>query len=273
MCMGTPYSKEKQDKIRKAAQKRGYINVYKVAQKASYSFYAPMQDGLYTVGVQKAHNLELENGGWHGFLDLKSAEKWKIKDDVILVCKAKVKWIKNCGSSFWPNSRRLRTVLLTHLCFPKFPKTTVTVREFREQCKKWSNRRKKMKKIGELLRHNLFLMAAAIVCCLLLSWGCIFDSKTVSPSPPPHKVTRNVLDIEIDDYMAKAKLAYDDLDKQDAFKKKILEFGLVVAEGGSLNPVGVIATLAGILGIGAVADNRKKDSLIKMLQNNGGKTG
>lgn len=125
-----------------------------------------------------------------------------------------------------------------------------------------------MKKIGELLRHNLFLVVAAVVCCLLLSWGCVFDSKTTSPFPPPHKVTRGVLDIEIDDYMAKAKLAYDDLDKQDAFKKKVLEFGLVMAEGGTLNPAGMIATLAGILGIGAVVDNRKKDSLIKMLQNN-----
>lgn len=134
MCMGTLYSKKKQDKIRKAAQRRGYITVYKVAWKKRKWSYPPFYSeyGAYKKGIQKARSLYHREGGWHGFLDLRSAKKYVSSIDIILVCKAKASWIKDCG-----HSRGKKTILLTHLCFPKFPDTKVTVKEFKEQYKKW----------------------------------------------------------------------------------------------------------------------------------------
>ena len=70
--------------------------------------------------------------------------------------------------------------------------------------------------------------------------------------------------------MADLELAYADLDKQDLFKQKIFELGVVAAQGGTINPVGAGITLLGILGMGAVGDNLKKDSIIKTMKN--GKT-
>ncbi len=43
-------------------------------------------------------------------------------------------------------------------------------------------------------------------------------------------------------------------------------FLVFIVEGSSVNPVGVAVSLFGILGIGAVADNRRKDGVIKGLK-------
>ena len=116
-------------------------------------------------------------------------------------------------------------------------------------------------------RHNQFLALALAVAIAFSIWliGC--ESSVISPTNPPKKVTRPELNVERDHVLAEFKLAYEDLAKQDLFKQKLFEIGLVAAQGGTVNPVGAGVTLLGILGIGAVADNRKKDSVIKTLQN------
>ena len=85
---------------------------------------------------------------------------------------------------------------------------------------------------------------------------------------PDRMVTRPQLKIEVDTFLAEAKFKFEDLDRQDAFKRLLFEYALVVAEGGSVNPVGVAVSLFGILGIGAIADNRRKDGVIKGLKPN-----
>ena len=59
-----------------------------------------------------------------------------------------------------------------------------------------------------------------------------------------------------------------ELDKQDLFKQQLVDLGLVLGTGGSVNPAGLITSAVGLLGLGSVIDNRRKDSLIKMLKNN-----
>ena len=122
-------------------------------------------------------------------------------------------------------------------------------------------------KIKKALRHNQFLAVAVVVVIVLMVWlvGC--DSTVTSPFNPDHDVTRNQLQNEVDKYMADIKLAFESLDKQDLFKQKLFEVGVVMARGGTIDPIGAGITLLGILGIGAVADNRKKDSIIKTLKN------
>ncbi len=120
-----------------------------------------------------------------------------------------------------------------------------------------------MKKLAKLFRHNQCLSVAVIVVITALYWlyGC--ESKVMSIADPPAKVTRAELKIEIDAFLATAEIRYAELDKQDEFKQKLVEFGMVMAEGGTLNPAGVAVGLLGVLGLGAIADNRIKDKVIK----------
>lgn len=123
-----------------------------------------------------------------------------------------------------------------------------------------------IEKIKEALRHNQFLaMAVVLAICLgVYLVGC--ESTTTSPISGK-KVTRPVLVAEVEAQTAQIEAAYEDLNKQDIFKQKFFEIGLAAAQGGTIDPVGAGVTLLGILGIGAVADNRKKDSIIKTLKN------
>ncbi len=123
-----------------------------------------------------------------------------------------------------------------------------------------------IEKIKQALRHNQMLALAAVVCIALGVYlvGC--ESSVTSPINPPKKVTRVQLDAEVELLIVNVELAIEDLNKQDLFKQKLFEIGLAAAQGGTINPVGAGVTLLGVLGIGAVADNRKKDSIIKTLQ-------
>jgi len=120
-------------------------------------------------------------------------------------------------------------------------------------------------KIKEILRHNQFLAVGIVIVIALGIYlvGC--DSSVTSPLSGK-KVTRPLLSAEVELKVAEIEAAYADLDKQDLFKQKVFELGLAAAQGGTIDPVGAGVTLLGILGIGAVADNRKKDSIIKTLQ-------
>jgi len=127
-------------------------------------------------------------------------------------------------------------------------------------------------KIKRAFRHNQFLALALVVVVALSIWlvGC--ESSVMSPVNPPKKVNRAQLEAEVERLMVDVELAVEDLNKQDLFKQKLFEIGLIAAQGGAVNPIGAGVTLLGILGIGAVADNRKKDSIIKTMQKkNGGK--
>jgi len=125
-----------------------------------------------------------------------------------------------------------------------------------------------LEKIKEVLRHNQFVALGLVIVVCLGIWliGC--DSKTTSPFNPDKQVTRPQLNNDVETIMKDLELAYADLDRQDLFKQKVFEIGLAAAQGGTINPVGAGVTLLGILGIGAVADNRKKDAVIKTLKNN-----
>jgi len=152
MCLGTPVSERQLSRIKKEAQKRGYIRIYKVVGVETDHFHPPLmpKPSYYKYGVQKAVNFNsvLLDAGWHGFRNKKSAEQWledsKVMDlsEVTIECLAKPEWIIDAGIYKRPlpfpmskSMPAMETIRLTRLCFPKFPKTKVTVREFRKLCK------------------------------------------------------------------------------------------------------------------------------------------
>ena len=123
-----------------------------------------------------------------------------------------------------------------------------------------------IEKIKAALRHNQGLALAAVICLAMGVYlvGC--ESSVTSPIQPEVQVTRPELMAEFNLTVQKYDAALTELNKQDLFKQKMFEIGLAAAQGGTINPVGAGITLLGVLGIGAVADNRKKDSIIKTLQ-------
>ena len=124
-----------------------------------------------------------------------------------------------------------------------------------------------IEKIKTMLRHNQFLALAVVVVLALGAWlvGC--ESTVQSPFDPDKQVTRAQLQNDWEGYAKDMELAIADLDKQDLFKQKLFEVGVLFAQGGTVNPLGAGITLLGILGIGAAGDNLKKDSIIKTLKN------
>ena len=131
-----------------------------------------------------------------------------------------------------------------------------------------------MKKIAEWIRHNQGLFVALLVCLGIAIWlgGC--ESKVTSLIEPAKMVTAAELEVEIeeeslrlqaelDSMIRRAELKQNELARQDAIKRKLLDFAAVTVDGGTINPAGVVSTLFSIIGIGAVIDNRIKDKVIK----------
>lgn len=125
-----------------------------------------------------------------------------------------------------------------------------------------------METIKKLLNHERYQSIAVLLICAFLLWfyGC--DSKCNSLTRPNTQVTRGELAIEIQSLQGLADLRYADLDRQDAFRTAIVEQALIIGQTGTLNPYGVIAMLAGTLGIGATVDNVRKRNEIKALKKN-----
>jgi len=130
-----------------------------------------------------------------------------------------------------------------------------------------------LEKLGELYRHNKSQAIALMICVCAAIWmfGC--DSTVKSIVNPAERVTRTELQNEVDTEVARLQqqlkqvetLAADrnrKLDQMDALKNKVAEIGTIVAEGGTVNPIGAMTSLLAIFGIGAVMDNRKKDGLL-----------
>ena len=115
-------------------------------------------------------------------------------------------------------------------------------------------------------RHNFGLCIGLAVCAAALVWAYGCESATKSPSDPKLRVTRAELDAEVENLSAKIALAYTDIAKQDEVKQTILNIGIAYASGDGVSPIGIVSTLAGLAGLGAVIDNRRKDAVIKSKQ-------
>jgi hypothetical protein len=124
-----------------------------------------------------------------------------------------------------------------------------------------------MKALLTFIRHNQSVVVSVILCIVIVVWGMGCQPTTRSPINRNEKVTRPELDAEVKALAEKVSLAYEDLEKQEEVRKTILEAGMILAQGETVNFFGVVTTLAGILGVGAIVDNRRKDSVIKAKDN------
>lgn len=125
-----------------------------------------------------------------------------------------------------------------------------------------------MKTLWTTIRHNAFLFNAIIVTTMSLLWiyGC--ESQTKSLKYPGVRVNRAELMLELENIISESHIRISELDKQDQFKEAMFNIAIVAAESGTINPISVALTLGNILGVCAVIDNRRKDTVIKTLKNN-----
>jgi len=118
-----------------------------------------------------------------------------------------------------------------------------------------------LKKIKTFMNHERYQTISVAVVLILLAviYGC--ESKVKSILYPDIRITRPQLEIEVNTFLAEAEIRAEQLNIQDELKETIYKVGMTTAQSGTLNPIGVITSMASILGIGAVADNvrRRRD--------------
>lgn len=131
-----------------------------------------------------------------------------------------------------------------------------------------------MKNLVKWISKNQGVFVAVIICIGLLVWTIGCESSVTSLTDPTKKVTAAELNLEIEtealrmqaelaQLMKQAQLKQLELRRQDAIKQKLLDFALLTSEAGAFNMSGLIGLVAGVVGIGAVVDNRIKDKVIK----------
>ena len=125
------------------------------------------------------------------------------------------------------------------------------------------------KKIATAFNHERYQIVAGFLCVLLTVWGLSCEAKVQSLRDPAKNVTRDELHIEVNEFMALAEIRYNNLDLQDDFKDFVFNQVLLWSQTGQFNPIGLIPTLIGLFGIGAVTDNVRKRITIKKLNNAG----
>lgn len=90
---------------------------------------------------------------------------------------------------------------------------------------------------------------ALLILTALLFWGYGCPSQTTSLREPGRKITRAELQVELDAIISTAQYRLADLDKQDAFRDIIFKNAMIMVEGGTLNPAGILTMLAGLYGV------------------------
>jgi len=131
-----------------------------------------------------------------------------------------------------------------------------------------------MAELMKWIRHNQGIFVALVICSGLLIWTLGCQSKVTSLKDPTKKVTAAELALEVEteslrmqaeleQLIKRAELKHVELSRQDDIKQKLLDFALLTSEAGAFNLSGLIGLVAGVLGVGAVVDNRIKDKVIK----------
>lgn len=103
-------------------------------------------------------------------------------------------------------------------------------------------------KISDLI-DNWPKTIALVVLTAILFWGYSCQPQTSSLVTEGKKIGRAELQIELDTIISTAEFRLADLDRQEQFRDIIFKNAMVMVEGGTLNPVGIMTMLAGLYGL------------------------
>jgi hypothetical protein len=99
------------------------------------------------------------------------------------------------------------------------------------------------------LSENWPKLIAILLLTAFLFWGWGCPSRVPSLLDKQKQVTRPELQVELDQIIATAEFRLADLDRQDRFRDLIFNNAMLMVEGGTLNPVGILTGLAALYGI------------------------
>lgn len=101
--------------------------------------------------------------------------------------------------------------------------------------------------------------SALIVSVLVTIGFCVFayscESKVESLNGGGVQVSRQELQIELDQFISLAQFRMADLDRQDQFKTLLLQNAMILVQGQPFNPAGMLTGLAAIYGIAQAGSN------------------
>jgi len=113
-------------------------------------------------------------------------------------------------------------------------------------------------KIKDFVKNNLITCIATIIAASTLFWAYGCESQVPSFNDPARFVNRSQLQAEFNFLLAQIENKFEELNRKDEFKNFVFNSAITYAEGGTVNPLGLLITLSGILGIGATTDNLTK---------------
>ncbi|GAI57513.1 unnamed protein product, partial [marine sediment metagenome] len=103
-------------------------------------------------------------------------------------------------------------------------------------------------------KHSTVIVSVLItVGFLLYCYSC--ESKVKSLNQKGRMVTRQELQLELNNFVDLAQIRFLDLDRQDQIKTLILQNAMVLVQGQPFNPVGLLTGLAAVYGIGQAGSN------------------
>lgn len=115
----------------------------------------------------------------------------------------------------------------------------------------------------EYIKKNIHWIISINVAIFVIAYAYGCEPKTQSLIYPERKVTRPELTTELELLESRASSGYNDLDRKERIRNIVLNQSLVIAQSGSVNPVGVITSILAILGLGVGADDVRLRKKIK----------
>ena len=113
------------------------------------------------------------------------------------------------------------------------------------------------------IKKNWHWLVSVNVAIFVITYAYGCEAKTKSLLNPDEKVTRSGLTTELELLESKYKASYADLDRKERIREIVLNQSLIIAQTGSVNPVGVIMSVLSVLGIGVAADDVRLRKKIK----------
>ena len=105
-----------------------------------------------------------------------------------------------------------------------------------------------------IIKHkNIVITILITIGLVLYLYGCESTVKTLNGTG--ERVNRQQLQLELETYIATAKIRLASLDKQDEFRSIVLQNALILVQGQPFNPIGIISAVAAVYGIAQGSSN------------------
>ena len=107
----------------------------------------------------------------------------------------------------------------------------------------------------EITNHNRYKTIAIIACTILLLVCYSCSIKCNSVLHPGTKITREELQMEVDEFYAKANFEANSIARQEEIRAWLFNQALNVASTGTFSWLQMLTGFGALVGVGAVADN------------------